>query len=245
MSDALMTAVHMMSSDMQRMNAISHNMVNATTPGYKREVPVFRSFDHVMQTAIVSGDQGVAARVGLPGVSNVVDGAAGSMRFTGKPFDLAVVGDGYFEVRMKHGTGYTRAGGFHLDASGRLVNEAGFAVQGMNGDIILNGANASIDGTGSISQNGQPVAKIKIVRFPGMDALVKAGDGIFEPRNGETTVAESNAELRVGHLENSNVVPMREMVMMMETARHFEAAQKLFQGYDEQLGAAIQSLGGF
>ncbi len=243
MSDALTAAVHSMQGDLRYMDTISQNMVNIATPGYRRAIPLAQPFGAAMAAA-----QDTAAgprQPSAPSLSSVLDLTPGALRQTGKPWDLAISGDGYFAVETAQGPAYTRAGEFRLDAGGRLVTGDGHPVQGVGGDIVLSGSAAQIDHAGRITQNGETVGQLKVVRFgPGV-ALHKTGAGLLQAGDPGAGAAVADPELQVGYLENSNVVPMREMVMMMETTRHFEAAQKLYQGYDEALSSAIQKLGAF
>lgn len=244
MSNALVTAIQSMQNDLQNMDIISQNMVNIATPGYKRAIPVAHSFGEAMRVAGMA-DKGTTLNVPMPTLESVLDISTGPIKQTGRPWDLAIGGDGYFELATPDGPAYTRAGNFRLDGSGRLVSESGFAVQGTGGDIVLNGSGATIDHTGRITQQDDTLGQLKVVQFKDSKALVKTVGGLLRPADAASKGTDIAPELQVGYLENSNVAPMREMVSMMETTRHFESAQKLFQGYDDMLGTAIQKLGEF
>jgi flagellar basal-body rod protein FlgG len=244
LSNALITAVQSMQNDLQTMESISQNMVNIATPGYKRAITLAHSFGNAMSIA-GQADTGLQLNGLTPTLGSVVDLSSGPIKQTGRPWDLAITGEGYFELDTPEGPAYTRAGDFHLDHAGRLVSQGGFAVQGLSGDIVLNGSDASIDPTGRIMVEGEKVGQIKIVQFQDNKTLVKTGTGLLRPANPATPVTEVTPELQVGYLESSNVASMREMVSMLETSRHFESAQKLFQGYDDMLHTSIQKLGEF
>lgn len=242
MTNALVAAVQSMQGDMQYLETISQNMANIATTGYKRAIPMADAFGAAMQHA----NHAMTGQAASPATTlhSVIDLSTGPIKQTGKPLDIAITGEGYFELNTPDGPAFSRAGDFRLDNAGRLVSQSGFAVQGMGGDILLNGPNATIDHAGHIVQDGENIAQIKVVKFPANTVLTKTAAGLLRPV--ESQHAEEVApELQVGYLENSNVTPMREMVSMMETTRHFEAAQKLFQGYDDMLGTAIQKLGEF
>jgi len=242
LTNALVAAVQSMQGDMQYLETISQNMANIATTGYKRAIPVADAFNVAMQRA----DPATAGQATSPATTlrSLIDLSTGPIKQTGKPLDIAITGEGYFELNTPDGPAFSRAGDFRLDNAGRLVSQAGFAVQGIGGDIVLNGPNATIDHAGHIVQGGETVAQIKIVKFPVNTILIKTAAGLLRPAENQNA-EEVAPELQVGYLENSNVTPMREMVSMMETTRHFEAAQKLFQGYDDMLGTAIQKLGEF
>lgn len=240
MSNALIAAVHSMQNDMRTMETISQNMVNIATPGYKRAIPVAPAFGEALAQA-----QAPMFQAPLPAqVSSVTDLSAGSVKQTGQALDLAITGDGFFELETPEGLAYTRAGDFRRDGQGRLVSQQGFAVQGLNGPLQL-GPGASIDGQGRVLFKGRETGQLKLVRFADAKALQKNGAGLLQAPSGVSGTPDPRPALQVGYLEGSNVTPMREMVALMQTTRHFEAAQKLYQGYDEALGSAIQKLGQF
>jgi flagellar basal-body rod protein FlgG len=239
MSNALVTAIDSMQNDMRQMETLSQNMVNISTPGYRRAIPSAPAFAHALAAAQPAGlaPQAPAAQA--------VDLSHGAVKQTGRAWDLAIDGDGYFELATPEGPVYTRAGDFALDARGRLVSQSGYAVQGVQGEIVLNGPDAAIGRDGRITQDGREVGQLRIVRFANAAALERSPSGAMRAAAGASGEIDTRAQLLSGHLEGSNVAPMREMVAMLQTTRHFESAQKLYQGYDEMLGSAIQKLGQF
>jgi flagellar basal-body rod protein FlgF len=252
MTNALIAAVQGMQNDIQYMDTIANNMVNIATTGYKRTIPVVHAFSEALHTAGAAGAHAmplqspfISSSTLPPIVGNVVDASNGPVKQTGQPFDVAITGNGFFELATPDGPAYSRAGNFHLDASGRLLSEAGFAVQGVGGDIVLNGSIATIDRSGQVTQDGESVGQIKVVQFPDSKAMIKTANGLLEPANPAAVPTDTTSSLQVGYLEGSNVAPMREMISVMETVRHFESSQKLFQSYDDMLGTAIQKLGEF
>ncbi|GAB2842803.1 flagellar basal-body rod protein FlgF [Pseudoduganella ginsengisoli] len=246
MPNALATAAVSMQNDMRYMQTVAQNMANIATPGYKRAIPVAQAFDAALMAAAPGPQQatpGAVPELPQPPVSSVPDLSAGAVKQTGRLWDLAITGDGYFELATPEGPAYTRAGDFRLDGQGRLVSQHGYPVQGLDGPLQLNGSAAvAIGHDGRITQDGAAVGQIKLVRFADTRALHKNGAGLLQGAEG---TPDPRPELQSGYLENSNVSPLREMVAMMETTRRFEAAQKLYQGYDEALGSAIQKLGQF
>jgi flagellar basal-body rod protein FlgG len=155
-------------------------------------------------------------------------------------------GPGFFELAGAEGPLYTRQGDFHLDARGRLVNAGGMAVMGTGGEIFLLGGEHKIERDGRIFEDGKQVAQLRIVDLHQPDALLKAGNGLYAaPAGGPPAqiAADAQTQVRQGHLENSNVQSVSEMVRLIETLRHFESQQKVIQGYDEMLERAIRSLG--
>jgi len=251
MANALITAIQSMQNDLHYMDMVSQNMVNATTPGYKRAIPTTKPLAQLFEKAMRTAQPAEAADAGkqiselVPAMGSVLDMSAGPVKQTGKPWDLAISGDGYFELAAPDGPAYSRAGDFHLDGNGRLLSSQGYAVQGQGGDIVVRGSEVSVDHLGRVLQGGDVVAQVKIMQFADPKGLLKTATGLLRAADPKNSVTEAKSEVQVGYLENSNVTPMREMIAMMETTRHFESAQKLFQGYDDMLNTAIQKLGEF
>ncbi|MBV8636345.1 MAG: flagellar hook basal-body protein [Burkholderiaceae bacterium] len=244
MADALTIAVQGMQNDMQRMDIISQNVVNSATPGYRRALSANQSFGEVLQNSAIPGaDHSMA--ISLPAVTSFLDPAAGPVKSTGNPLDLAINGEGYFELTTPEGPAYTRAGNFHIDASGHLVNQDGYAVSGESGDIVSRDNNLSISSNGEIKDGGTTVGQLRIVSFADKHKLETTMRGLLIPQGDNEATSVAAPQLQIGYIESANVVPLNEMINMLETSRHFESQQKLFQGYDEQLSNAIQKLGQF
>jgi len=238
MSDLMAIAAKSMADDMARMATISHNLANATTPGFKKDIPVSRPFVEYLQ-AYGSGAQTYVTT--LPEATTVVDHKAGSLRFTGSAMDVAVDGDGFFELQSEQGPVYTRAGNFQVDARGRMVSASGLPAAG---DITLTTAQPRIDQKGRVYEDDKLVGQLRVVQFERASAMQKVGEGLFlAPNSMAGQVVDSR--IRQGYLENSNVTTVGEMVNVIETMRHFEANQRLIQNYDEVLGRAIRTLGEF
>jgi flagellar basal-body rod protein FlgG len=153
-------------------------------------------------------------------------------------------------VATPQGLAYTRLGSFRLDGQGRLVTQQGHPVMGTGGDIVLLQAAPLIDAEGRVFESAAaagrqatPVAQLKVVRFAPGAARERLGDGLVQLQGEPVAVAEGEAQLRQGFLENSNVNPMHEMVRLLESVRHLEAMQKVALGYDEMLATSIRKLG--
>jgi flagellar basal-body rod protein FlgF len=232
------TALAALQNDMQRIQVIANNMVNASTPGYRRDVLVHRAFD--AQMAQMRG----AAPMGTPASEVAVDLSAAGAIATGQPLDAFISGEGYFEVNTPQGPAYTRSGRFHMDAAGRLVTQGGAAVMGLAGEITSPGGRLTLSADGQVSTDRGPVDRIKVVSLKG-SAFTKTADGMLTPGQAAVASPVRSTSLRIGFIEGSNVATQREMVGLMETLRNFEALQKVMQGYDEQLGTALQKLGEF
>lgn len=235
MDPILALTLHSMHDDLGRLEKIGMNLSNLATPGYKRDISVVRPFGTLVDAA------------GGARLESVSDVAAGSLRPGGGPLDVALAGDGFFEIATDNGPAYTRQGDFRIDARGRLVTARGQAVQGVGGDLVLTGTTPTIDSAGRVTETGangpRAVGQIKVVRFDRHASLQRLGDGLFAAGSGMVSASDAEAKVQQGSLENSNVSSVHEMVQMMQTVRHFESVQRATQGYDDMIGMAIRKLG--
>lgn len=237
MVDPISLTLASMQNDVQRMNTLSNNSANALTPGFKREF--------VTATGLFTPLASPGGAASAPLQTVVTDFSPGAPRKTSNPLDVALMGDGYFEVRTDHGTAYTRSGAFHIDQQGRLVTPAGFPVQGTGGEILLSSPNPVINLQGQIFDKDVQVGQLKVVNFERTARLTSIGGGLLLSPNGVAPQELPLARMTQGHLESSNVDSAREMVSMVETFRHFESSNRLLQAYDDMRDKAFRSLGQF
>ncbi|MCX7274082.1 MAG: flagellar hook basal-body protein [Burkholderiales bacterium] len=238
MTDVLAIAAASMADDMARLATISHNLANATTPGFKRDISYTRPFAAYLQAY---GQPPQTLATSLPVTATVVDFKPGSLRYTGVPLDLALDGDGFFELQTDQGPLYTRQGKIEVDARGRMISAAGFPFAG---DLILTSGAPRIDQQGRVFEADRLIGQLRVVTFDRPIALQKVGDALFSASN-PGAGRQGDIRVRQGYLENSNVVPVAEMVGVIQTMRHFEANQKLIQSHDDILDRAIRTLGAF
>lgn len=231
--DVMAIAANGMQHDLQRMEIISQNMANVLTPGYKKQVLSGFSFAQQVELGLSQA---------APTLS--IDAAPGTLRYTGNPQDVAIDGPEFFELAGSDGPVYTRQGGLHTDVRGRLVGGQGMPVMGYGGEIVVNGSYV-IDPNGDVRQGERVFARLKTVRFANPDALVAFGAGTYKQGGARFAEATTPPLVRVGYQENSNVSSPQEMVRLTETVRHFEALQKIMQGYDDSLEKTIRKLGEF
>ena len=232
-----------MLNDVQQMHAISNNLANSNTAGFKKEIAVARSFSDYLELDI-PGREGVAGlAVSRPYVTTATDYSNGALKFTGNPLDLAIEGAGYFVLSTDLGATYTRQGGFRVDENGRLVGANGMPVMGVSGEIRLTTPEPRVDAQGVVWEGGAEVGQIRVVRIDNPQTLVKRGAGVFEATELTEVGEPDSARVRQGFAETANVVLMGEMVKMMETMRHFETSQRVIHSYDTMLDRGINLIG--
>jgi flagellar basal-body rod protein FlgF len=238
----------------RRMQVFANNMANINTAGFKQDEQSFQAIFPRMKTALppigqpASLAQQILARPFGPterafaaphAVKTTFE--SGRVRLTGNPLDMAIQGPGFFEVKTPQGTRYTRNGMLSLDNQRRLVTSTGFPVMGTKGEIKIPVGKLELSTDGQIKVEGNPVATLKIVEFPDAHMPVKSTDGLFASDT-KGTVAKT-PQVQSGHVEESNVNSLGEMVKMIEGMRSYESAQKLIQTLDHMAEVAIQDVG--
>lgn len=246
MLDALTASEAGMLNDIQSMQAISHNLANVSTAGFKREIAVARPFMEQLNAAAMSdGFSAAQFKVTLPQLEMFTDHRAGTPKLTGNPLDLSLEDDGFFAVKGDSGPLYTRQGNFRLDERGRLVTVSGLPVQSDGGEIRLNSPNPVIDQDGNVYESDQLVAKLQVVKFSHPEQLINLGNGLYGAGEGLVPEQPGLNRVRQGYLEMPNVVMTDEMIRMIETMRHFESSQRVLKSYDSMLDRAINIIGEF
>jgi flagellar basal-body rod protein FlgF/flagellar basal-body rod protein FlgG len=235
----------------QRLEIIANNLANVDTVGFKRELAIF-------QTRYAEGSQqggaglagGAASEIGA-GVQlqqTKTDFSPGALRRTGGASDVALEGDGFFQVRKGQEVYVTRAGNFRVSSNGELVTQQGYPVLSESHDPITINADGDpweMTSAGELRQ-GSNVHSLAIVRPRSPEELVKVGENLFRPAAGASgagagvqPVPPAEHSVRPGYLETSGVQPMAEMVTMIETTRLAEANINLIQTQSQMLSDLI------
>ena len=237
-----------------RMNVISNNLANVNTTGFKRDRAVFEDllYQNIRQAGGQTGADTQAATgfqlgtgVRVMATEKIV--AQGNMQTTENSLDIAIAGDGYFQIAQPDGTiAYTRDGNFNLDNAGQIVTSSGQLLQ----PAITVPANASSvtigqDGTVSVElQAGggaQVLGQIQLARFINSAGLQSMGQNLLKetPASGPPQVGNAGVDgigvLMQGALEASNVNVVEEMVSMIETQRAYEINSKAIATVDGML----------
>lgn len=221
--------------------AVSHNLANATSTGFRAEMHKLRAVE--VQT------EAFHTRAFTVDASVATDYTPGAIQFTGRPYDVAVEGKGWLTVQMPDGSeAYTRDGSLEVSANGVLQTRSGLPVLGGGGAIALPPDSDIVigaDGTISALQAGQSVVnvvdRLKLVNPPEA-SLVRGEDGLFRTADGAAQPADEAVKVAGGYLEGSNVNVVDQMVTMISLGRQFEMQTRMLQTAEQNDRAAAQVL---
>ena len=255
MVKGLYTAYTGMINEQHRMDTLTNNLANSTTVGFKKEGSTSQSFNAVLALKVkdTSEPANIPKRIGYnnPGVKigeNYTDWAQGSFKITDNTYDVALSGNGFFEIEFTNKAGetstkYSRDGSFTLTQEGYLVTKDGNYVMGSKGRIKLDPlSDATVDQGGAIWQNNEVVDTLRIVDFEDYNYLKKYGENLMEPVEG-AQFKDADYKVFSGYLEMSNVQIVTEMVDLIAITRQYESNQKIIKSIDSTLEIAANQLG--
>lgn len=243
-----------MEAQQTQLDTISHNLANVATNGFKRGQVVFEDlmYQNLRQAGAAAGEQGtlpVGLQVGL-GVRPVATArmfTQGNLQQTGNNLDLAIKGNGFFQVQRPDGTtAYTRDGSLRVDANGQLVTNNGEPVQpGItippNALSVTVAADGTVSATVPGSAQPQQLGQLQLASFVNPAGLDPLGGNLFgeteasgAPNVGAPTEGGLGA-LQQGFVETSNVNVVEELVTMIQTQRAYELNSKAVQTADQML----------
>lgn len=248
MIKAMRTAASGMVAQQMNVDNIANNLSNVNTTGFKKSKIEFQ--DVLYQNFRKAGTAtavGTAAPTGLDigygtrAVATVREFSVGNLQMTGNPLDMAISGDGFFQIQMPDGTiSYTRDGAFKSSADGRIVTSDGFF---LFPEITIpedaTSVAVSIDGDVSVLLIGndepQSIGRIELARFINPAGLAAVGHNLYNPTaaSGSPIIGEPTQDglgkIDQGYLELSNVDVVDEMVNMIVAQRAYEINSKVIQ----------------
>jgi flagellar basal-body rod protein FlgF len=226
-----------------RQAAVSHNLANAGSIGYRAE-------EHRLR-AVPVRSEALPTRAFVVEASTASDLTPGPLQQTGRVLDVAVQGQGWIALALPDGgEAYTRNGSLEISVNGTLQTRAGIPVQGDGGPISIppdNTITIGKDGTITILQasgarnNPSAIGRIKLVDPP-VAALERGTDGLFRLRGGGSSPIDDSVVLASGYLEGSNVDVVAEMVDMIALARQFDLQMRMLTTAEQNDRAATQLL---
>jgi flagellar basal-body rod protein FlgG len=235
MLEGLNTAAAGMAAQQARIDAVSNDLANANTTGYKHVRVGFR--DLVYTQTGRSSAQGPQTGAGAAAVDAGRSFTQGDLQRTDQPLDVAIQGEGFLRVRLPDGTaGLTRDGSLHIDGTGRLVTSTGGVVQpAITFPADTDPSTISIAADGAVRAGTRAVGRIELVSVRSPQRLQAAGDNVFLPtaESGAPRRAPAATTLDQGALEGSNTDVADAMVSMIESQRAYQLTSKAIQTADQ------------
>ena len=254
---ALYSAATGMQAQTFNLDTISNNLSNVNTAGYRANQARFQ--DLIYQQMRVPGSPvgasvipvGQDVGLGVKVASSAKLFTQGTLVQTGNPLDIAIEGDGFFQVTLPDGTtAYTRDGSFKEDSNGAVVTSDGYL---LNPQITIPGQaiNVSVNTDGTVTAllpgqtQPQQIGQINLARFVNPEGLIAVGKNLFlqSAASGTPTVSQPGINgagtLQGGYLENSNVSVVSEIVNMIVAQRAYEANSKAITTSDQMLQTAV------
>lgn len=257
MGSALYSGATGMENEQTNLDVIANNLANMSTPGFKKIEAEFADllYQSVKSSGADSGN-GEAAPTGIEiGNGSQLVGTTkiftqGSLHQTDNQLDLAIEGDGFFEVTRPDGTtAYTRAGNLKINSAGQITTSTGYPLAGGAGTIPTGGKIAiSRNGQVTVSLNGHNVGsfRLQLANFPNPAGLESIGNSLLRESSSSGSPQVGNPQdqgfggIIQGFVERSNVSAVEEMVKLIIAQRAIEMNSKSIQSADEALGVYNQ-----
>lgn len=246
MGDGLYIATSGALARLHDLEIVSNNLANVETVGFKRDRSAFHS---VLESALSGGESGVVpgakalAFASIEGTS--ADFASGATVTTGGPLDIAILGEGFFEVETPAGPRYTRAGSFHLSAEGTVVTAGGHAVLGDGGPLQAGDSPVEFRASGDlVDAEGAVLGRLRLVGFDRPELLQKEGANLYASASAGDPQDLDSFALLPKSVERSNVDPVRELAALVTLQRAFDAAMRSITADDQITRQLIQEISG-
>lgn len=256
----------------QKIDTIANNIANVNTTGFKKDQQTFNEYltdlekdQDVMNVPRVPAsiesfyDMGSADKGYVNSAGTYTNFEQGSLKSTGGQLDVAIEGNGFFEINTPDGVRLTRAGNFSIDGNGQLVNKDGHPVlmQLPEGEdsanfpieqriVKFSGTKVgALNDLGEIMDGDQKLGQLSVVNVKNQESLHKIGNNNFTFKPNMTPQIENvkTPSLKQGFLETSNVNVIQEMTDMIMAQRIFEGTQKAISTFDSMADKLINQVG--
>ena len=248
-----------MEAQQTQLDVVSHNLANVSTNGFKRATAVFEDlmYQNLRQVGSNTTDQsqlptGLQLGLGVRTVATARSFAQGSLQQSGNNLDVAIKGNGFFQVTQADGTlAYTRDGSFQVNSSGQMVTNNGLPIGNgitipVNAQSVTIGADGVVSVVLPASATPQQVGTIALVNFINPAGLEPRGQNLYTetaasgtPQTG-TPGTNGLGTVMQGFVETSNVNVVQELVGMIQTQRAYEMNSKAIQTSDQMLQKLAQ-----
>ncbi len=221
---------------LKEIQSVANNIANISTTGFRREGVVFAEMIEALP--VEGGSVAMTAAR-----ARYTEDLQGALVETGGAYDLAIEGDGFFTVMTADGERLTRAGAFTRNADGEVVNPDGHRLLDEGGGPILipfEARDVGIAADGTVSVDGDPVARIGLVTVPDQTGLFRESGVLFRAEAGVEPLEDGRVVQ--GFLEQSNVNAVAEIARMIEVQRAYEYGQKLMDQEDARIRLVVRTL---
>lgn len=221
----------------RKLQVCANNLANIDTNGFKEQGITFKEY-------LLKEQDGTNRTA--KGEVTWADFSQGSVHFSGNPYDISIEGEGFFVVQTPGGKLYTREGNFTLDSEYRLVTQKGYPVLGDGVPITLEdttGTGIWLSEDRNFFVDETMTARLDVVQFPDEGKLKRIGQNMFQETKASGRALPSEATVKQGYIESSNVNSMREMVNLIDLYRGYEVQQKSMQAVDQLNSKAANELG--
>jgi len=254
---AFSTAATGMSAQQKMVDTIANNLANINTNGYKRRQPIF---EDLLYVKLQEAGREVSSGITAPGEVEIGSGvklaattkvfSPGELENTGRAEDMAITGDGFFQITLPNGeTRYTRDGSFQTNADGELVTSSGYTLEpAITVPPDATGISIGPDGTvtAKVGDVQQSLGQIQLARFPNNGGLRSEGGNLFSETesSGSATIGTPGdsgfGQIQGGFLEKSNVQMVSELVNLITAQRAYEINSRAIKTGDGMLQTANQ-----
>ena len=242
-----------------QMDTISHNLANVSTNGYKRSSAQFEDllYQNMRQVGAQSTQQtqlptGLQLGTGVRPVATTRTFIQGNLQQTNNIFDIAINGNGFFQIQQTDGTlAYTRDGAFRVDSTGQLVTSNGMPLTPPitvppTASSVTIGSDGVVSAVLAGQTTPQQIGQVQVATFINPAGLDPRGQNLFRETAASGTPAVNTpglngaGDLRQGYVETSNVNVVEELVAMIQTQRAYEINSKAISTSDQMLARLTQ-----
>ncbi len=244
MNSGVYTAVSGLKAQIDALDILSNNLANVNTAGFKEEKTFFRLLNQEMDSGNLDALNVAIDRQKIA-ADSTVNTTGGSCTLTHRDLDLALMGDGFFVVQTPRGIRYTRNGSLLQNSKSVVCTAEGYPILNVKGrPISLETGRIYVNEDGEVFLDGNQVDRLKVVNFEKPSSLVKEGGSLLNSQGDRSLEKPSDAKVRQGYLEQSNVNPISAVIGMVGILRQFEALQKSVNLVMNDMNAkSIENLG--
>lgn len=248
MNVSMAQAAAAMNANMKYQEMIADNLASSSIPGFRKQELSFSAIQAGLVAPADNPSSAASTRGLIPKATYRTDFSTGELKYSGQTTDLALEGEGFFEIELPDGSlAYTRDGEFKLSPDGQLVTKQGFPVMSDAGLIEMNKdlpGTLTISSSGEVRQGMMVLGRLRIITFNDLQLLKPAPAGFFLPGHPALLPTDAvNYSVRQGFVESANTTPVKEMSNLLSSMRFYEANQRVIQLTDDRITRTIGELG--